>query len=279
MAFLKFLNENNQWEVVETPGVLKSTEQTLTEAQKAQVKANLGITADLNSKIAIYNNVKPSTFDWWSAIKYATNRSTIDSSIYASGAFQVNLAANCSFVTSATLSSALINFSLRYYAGAYMLYLTTEYEGDVYRSEVFGSFPGPGYTDFIIPDNIPFTKVTQSAMIVEIGTPGDGNHYSSKSTQDIYNHVQNGGTVYAVMEGSYWSLLYAGQDTATFCNFTDDGFIERMFIFGTSVDLWTYDEAVITSRNLKDYLDNNDVAYKSDLPKTIPTSTIDALLS
>lgn len=44
MAILKFLNQNGEWEVAETPAAVKYTEQNLTDAQKAQVKANLGIT-------------------------------------------------------------------------------------------------------------------------------------------------------------------------------------------------------------------------------------------
>lgn len=43
MAILKYKNENNEWESVETPGAVKFTEQTLTEAEKAQARANIGV--------------------------------------------------------------------------------------------------------------------------------------------------------------------------------------------------------------------------------------------
>ena len=44
MAILKFKNANGEWEVAETPGAVKYTEeQNLTEAEKALVKRNLDI--------------------------------------------------------------------------------------------------------------------------------------------------------------------------------------------------------------------------------------------
>ena len=58
MAVLKFLNQNGQWEMVETPGVIKYTEQQLTETQQAQVRANIGattVTAAQGSGLVISN--------------------------------------------------------------------------------------------------------------------------------------------------------------------------------------------------------------------------------
>ena len=43
MGILKFKNADGNWESVETPGAIKYTEQVLTEEQKAQARANIGI--------------------------------------------------------------------------------------------------------------------------------------------------------------------------------------------------------------------------------------------
>lgn len=55
MAILKFKNANNEWEVAETPGAVKYTEQTLTDAQKAQARANIGV-GNIPAKISDLEN-------------------------------------------------------------------------------------------------------------------------------------------------------------------------------------------------------------------------------
>lgn len=133
----------------------------------------------LKSKIAIYNNVKPSTFKWWEAINYALGNTTINFNNVQTGTFQLNLASNCSFTgferfgnnhnEGDKLTSALVNFTVSYYGGgSHELVLSIEHNGDVYKSVLFASYPGTGTEfgnyGFNIPDNIPFTKVAPTAM-------------------------------------------------------------------------------------------------------------------
>ena len=43
MATLKYKKENGEWGIVETPSAVKYTKQILSEAQKTQAQANIGI--------------------------------------------------------------------------------------------------------------------------------------------------------------------------------------------------------------------------------------------
>lgn len=60
MAILKYKNKNGDWEYIETVAALKYTEQELTDAQKAQAKANL----DINDAVREFNDVSWATFNW-----------------------------------------------------------------------------------------------------------------------------------------------------------------------------------------------------------------------
>lgn len=84
MAILKFKNENGEWEAAETPGALKYTEQTLTESQKAQVKANLGITnSGGGSGTAVYVGTDLSDYN------LASGKGTLELAIGAEKPWQV----------------------------------------------------------------------------------------------------------------------------------------------------------------------------------------------
>jgi hypothetical protein len=78
------------------------------------------------------------------------------------------------------------------------------------------------------------------------------------------------------MYDNYFMLINSDENEAGFVYFTDDGFINRIWIWGTSVEIRD-DQTLITDTNFKNCLDNHSVAYKSELPTLIPTSVIDAL--
>jgi hypothetical protein len=103
-------------------------------------------------------------------------------------------------------------------------------------------------------------------LVVDIIYNADGTYTSSKTSTEIYNHVKAGGTAVACMDGEYYNLGTVDSSFASFWWITDDHFINHIYISGTAA---VYEEV----------LSCYDVAYKSELPKAIPTSTIDALLS
>ena len=57
MAIIKFLNANNQWESIDMSGVVKYTEQSLSEEQQAQAINNLGIDLAIKTLLNMIDNV------------------------------------------------------------------------------------------------------------------------------------------------------------------------------------------------------------------------------
>lgn len=135
------------------------------------------LTTSVNSRIAIYNNIRPSTFDWWSAINHALGNTEVDDSEMQTGAFQLNLADGCYFTgfdksqASTRLTSAIVNFTLTYLSeGYHTMVLSTEWNGEKYVSQTYNSRYDDYFNFYDIPDSIPFTKCVKEVTAIPTTT-------------------------------------------------------------------------------------------------------------